>query len=95
MSVSIRFHKDNLYTIIPSIHHQLGDSVDFSIAWYHVGTDDLVHRCHVTISIVYLIGRHGNSNKSAYFPNRVGGVRLIPLIGVIFIIIIIITFVLY
>ena len=31
MSVSICSHKDNYYTIIPSIYDQLGDSVDFSI----------------------------------------------------------------
>ena len=28
MSVFIRSHKDNYYTIIPSIYDQLGDSVD-------------------------------------------------------------------
>jgi len=31
MSVSICSHKDNYYTIIPSIYDQLGDSVDCSI----------------------------------------------------------------
>ena len=31
MSVSIRSHMDNYYTIIPSIYDQLGDSVDCSI----------------------------------------------------------------
>ena len=43
MSVFIRSHKDNYCTIIPSIYVQLDDSVDCSLCWCHVGTDDLVH----------------------------------------------------
>ena len=31
MSVSIRSHKDNYYTFIPSIYDQLGEDVDCSI----------------------------------------------------------------
>ena len=43
MSVSIRTPKNNNFTIIPTIYVQLGDAVDNSIQWCHVGTVDWVH----------------------------------------------------
>jgi len=39
----VLYDMDNNTTIIPSIYIRFCDSVDWSIQWCHVGTDDFAH----------------------------------------------------